>query len=348
MQKRFISLQVACVYIGTVVGAGFASGREIYEFFVRFGPIAYLSICCVTVLFAWLGYRLMYLGAVLKAVSFRDVNARLFGPRLRKFIDGVMLFMLFGITVAMLAGTGELFKEQLNLPFTIGVVVGIVSTWVTMVYGMNGIMKVNSIIVPTLITFVFYTAIHTFSQTTQFSLSFVNHHAALHLLGLPVWMSGLLYAAMNIGLSVGVLVPLGGQVANLKALRNGAIIGAIGLGLMLCAVSYSLLHYLPAITQYAIPMAWIASNFKPWLTALFIAVLFGEIYSTLIGNVYALVATVAIDKKGMLIVSGALLLAAGALSHFGFRLIITYGYTTFGWISLFFILTVAFTKLKEG
>lgn len=345
MQKRFISLQVACVYIGTVVGAGFASGREIYEFFVRFGPIAYLSICGVTVLFAWLGYRLMYLGAVLHAASFRDVNAQLFGPRLRKFIDAVMLFMLFGITVAMLAGTGELFKEQMHLSFTLGVFAGVLSTWITLVYGMNGIMKVNSIIVPALITFVLYTALHTFFQATQAQHILAWHQQAMPLLGFPVWLSGLLYAAMNIGLSVGVLVPLGGQIGDLKVLRRGATIGAIGLGLMLVAVSYSLLNYLPAIAQYAIPMAWIASNFEPWLTAMFIVVLFGEIYSTLIGNVYALAATLAVDRKAMLICSAVLLMVAAAFSHFGFRIIVTYGYTAFGWISLFFILSVAFTKV---
>lgn len=347
MPKRFVSLQVACVYIGTVVGAGFASGREIYEFFVRFGPIAYGSIFVVTLMFAWLGYRLMALGSMLGASSFRDLNAELFGPRLRKFIDIVMLIMLFGITVAMLAGTGALFKEQLHIPFSVGVLVGMAFTWVTMMFGMNGLMKVNSVIVPTLVVFVLYTATHTLFSGVHLAPTLATPADITPQFGFPVWLSALLYGSMNIGLSVGVLVPLGGQIRNLQALRRGAIIGAIGLGIMLCAVSYALFHYMPTIVEYAIPMAYIASHFSPWLTTLFIAVLFGEIYSTLIGNVYAIVATVAVEKKTMLFGSALILVIAGALSHFGFRAIVTYGYKGFGWVSLFFILALALTKVQN-
>ncbi|MFL6516822.1 MAG: hypothetical protein ACJ8GL_01940, partial [Bacillus sp. (in: firmicutes)] len=31
------AFQIAAVYVGTVVGAGFATGKEIVEFFSRFG-----------------------------------------------------------------------------------------------------------------------------------------------------------------------------------------------------------------------------------------------------------------------------------------------------------------------
>lgn len=344
MSSRWLSLQVACVYIGTVVGAGFASGREIYEFFSKYGVIAYAAIVLVTVLFAWLGYRLMALGAALHANSFRDVNAHMFGPRLRRVMDIVLLVMLFGTTVAMLAGTGELFRERLGQPFTIGVVAAIVITLCTLMFGMNGLLKVNSVIVPTLAIFVIYTTVHTWLHTEP-TVQSILHPASLSTqFGFPVWISALLYAAMNTGLSVGVLVPLGGQVQDRKALKRGAIMGAAGLGAMLVAVTFSLFAYMPDVTAYAIPMAFIASHFSPWLSILFIAVLFGEIYSTLIGNVYAITASLASSHRQMLVVSVVLLVLAGVLSHFGFRAIVTYAYTGFGWISLCFILMIAMSK----
>ncbi|MFB5189366.1 YkvI family membrane protein [Alicyclobacillus fastidiosus] len=346
MTARWMGVQVACVYIGTVVGAGFASGREIYEFFVRFGPIAYVAILFVTVLFAWLGYRLMALGALLQATSFRDLNAYLFKPRLQKCIDIVLLLMLFGITVAMLAGTGELFKEQFHLPFSVGVLAAMIVTFLTMFFGMNGLLKVNSVIVPTLVTFVLYTAIHTWMYVHPTTHAVVFPEGQNYYVGFPVWLSSLLYAAMNIGLSVGVLVPLGGQIGDLRILRRGATMGAIGLGGMLVAVSFALFAYMPDATAYAIPMAYIASHFAPWLKILFIAVLFGEIYSTLIGNVYALAVTMTNERKRLLLYSGVLLIFAGLLSHVGFRAIVTYAYTAFGWISLFFVLTIALHRTR--
>lgn len=36
-QSKGSASQLAFVYVGTVVGAGFATGREIVEFFLKFG-----------------------------------------------------------------------------------------------------------------------------------------------------------------------------------------------------------------------------------------------------------------------------------------------------------------------
>lgn len=339
-----MTVQVACVYIGTVVGAGFASGREIYQFFAQFGPIAYVSIALVTVLFAWIGFRLMALGAILGANSFRDVNAHLFTPRVRRIVDFAILFMLFGTTVAMLAGTGELFRERLSLPFTVGVAAAAGVTLVTMLFGMNGLLRVNSVIVPLLTCFVVYTAVHTW----------VHMHPPLHALlhpeavdsrtGFVVWINALLYAAMNVGLSVGVLVPLGGQIRDQRTLRNGALVGAVGLGVLLCCVTFCLFAYMPDVQTYAIPMGYIASHFQSWLTWMFIAVLFGEIYSTLIGNVYAIGSTIASGKRQFLWTSAAVLIVGGILGHFGFRIIVAYAYTAFGWVSMWFLLMLMFAR----
>lgn len=37
VQSKGSASQLAFVYVGTVVGAGFATGREIVEFFLKFG-----------------------------------------------------------------------------------------------------------------------------------------------------------------------------------------------------------------------------------------------------------------------------------------------------------------------
>lgn len=350
MSSRWLSVQIAFVYIGTVVGAGFASGREIYEFFAKYGVSAYVSILFVTILFAWLGYRLMALGAQLQARSFRDLNRYLFGPTLRKVIDAAILFMLFGTTVAMLAGTGELFRERLGLPFTIGVGCAILTTAITLLFGMNGLFGVNTVIVPVLISFVLYTTIHTWEHKRP-TIAQVLHPAAIPMhWGFPLWLSALLYASMNIGLSVGVLVPLGGTIGDIRVLRKGALYGAFGLGGLLLAVTFSLFSYMPQAKMYAIPMAFIATHFARPLTWLFIAVLFGEIYSTLVGNVYAMTSTATANVRGgrrqVLYVSLATLVCAGLLSHFGFRAIVTYAYTAFGWVSLCFLFMVTLTAVR--
>lgn len=49
MQRSWkAALQIAFTYIGTVVGAGFASGKEIVEFFVQYGSQGLVGILLAT------------------------------------------------------------------------------------------------------------------------------------------------------------------------------------------------------------------------------------------------------------------------------------------------------------
>jgi uncharacterized membrane protein YkvI len=46
---------IAFMYVGTIMGAGFASGREIWQFFGVFGKRGYIGIILVGVLFIVIG-----------------------------------------------------------------------------------------------------------------------------------------------------------------------------------------------------------------------------------------------------------------------------------------------------
>ncbi len=80
--------RVGFTYIGTVVGAGFASGQEIMQFFTVYGIGGIWGIVVVLFLFGWLGTRMMVMGARLKARSYEVFNQYLFGPRWGKWMNG--------------------------------------------------------------------------------------------------------------------------------------------------------------------------------------------------------------------------------------------------------------------
>ncbi|TDW05731.1 hypothetical protein [Pseudobacillus badius] len=57
------AFKIAGAYIGVIVGAGFASGQEILQFFTSFGWISVVGTCIATVLFAFLGMQLLQIGS---------------------------------------------------------------------------------------------------------------------------------------------------------------------------------------------------------------------------------------------------------------------------------------------
>ncbi|UUZ93934.1 hypothetical protein LJK87_04485 [Paenibacillus sp. P25] len=97
-------LQISFTYIGTVVGAGFATGQEILQFFTRYGWMATLTIGIACALFVWLGIKLMLIAHELNAKSYEDLNNLLFGPKIGGYVSLFTLITLFGVTTVMLAG----------------------------------------------------------------------------------------------------------------------------------------------------------------------------------------------------------------------------------------------------
>jgi uncharacterized membrane protein YkvI len=97
MRKLGRIIQVGFTYAGTVVGAGFATGQEILQFFTRYGWPATLSICLSTLLFVSLGIKLMLLAHDLKARSYEDMNTFLFGRSIGRWTNLFTLFKMLGV-----------------------------------------------------------------------------------------------------------------------------------------------------------------------------------------------------------------------------------------------------------
>lgn len=344
--RRLTTFQVACTYIGTVVGAGFASGQEIYQFFGRFGAFGFVTVAVSVCLFAWLGYLIMRMGQRMQMKSYQELTNHLFGPSVAYVVNWVIWLMMFGMTVAMLAGAGQLFHEHLSIPFQVGGAVTVLVTFFTVTKGIRGILRINTVIVPFMVSFVFLASqssllhVHQVLQTLwQSPLSIRSSSAAL--------VSALVYCALNVGLSIGVLVPVGAAATNEVTLRRGAMLGAAGLGAMMLAILVTLLRH-PEALSYEVPMAHVAAQFGLLLQWAFVFVLWGEIFSTLVGNVYAVVAQVprwAWLSRGRF--AAIILLAAFLCSHVGFANFVAYGYTLFGWASLCLLIALIAKSQRE-
>jgi uncharacterized membrane protein YkvI len=337
-----LALQIAFTYIGTVVGAGFASGQEIMQFFTLLGPWAYPGILLATFFFAWVGIQILQLGSKLNAHSYRELTSYLFGKKWATLVDVFMMIMLFFVTVAMLAGVGALFEEQLHLSFQIGVLATMALTFFTILRGMKGILLANSIIVPIMLTCVISIFVYSFLQG-EYKPNMQYFES------IPWWkwiVSGISYAALNLGLAVSVLVPLGGEVKNTKVLRMGGMLGAIGLGVMLLGAQYAMSTRIPMILEFEVPMGFLSSTFSPLMQGLFVAALWGEIFSTLIANVFGLTSQLTSPHKPLQgpLVTILILTLAFFVAQVGFSNIVHYLYPLFGNLSFVLLLMLLWPR----
>jgi uncharacterized membrane protein YkvI len=338
------AIQIAAVYVGTVVGAGFATGREIVEFFTRFGFIGLIGMLMSGYILIFLGSKLMVISARIKAESYEEFNEYLFGKSLGKGINLLVLFMLLGVCGVMLAGAGAIFEEQLGLSKTSGIVITIVLSIIVMVVGIKGLFAVNTFVVPLMITFSFI----------LMGLSLRLPHFMDQLLYIPNvtdgWkavISPFSYTALNLGLAQAVLVPVATEVKDERIIKLGGILGGAALTIILIAGHFTLIM-LPNFASYEIPMAIIMKNLASGLYWIFVLVIYGEIFTTVIGNVFGLEKQIKkyISLPKMVTVSGIFAISY-LLSLFEYSRLLSYLYPIFGYISLVFIVLLWMKPMND-
>src|SRR5699024_6040016 len=89
------TLRISEVYVGTIIGAGFASGQEILQFYTGYGWWGILGTLVTVILYPLLGYYLVVLGKRLNALSHKSVIYHLCGKYLGFVIDLLLAFFLF-------------------------------------------------------------------------------------------------------------------------------------------------------------------------------------------------------------------------------------------------------------
>jgi len=325
------SIQVALVFIGTVVGAGFASGREVLQFFTRFGHWGPYLIIVSTLFFVWIGAKVMLLSAKLNARSYEDLNKHLFGDRAGRWVSHMMLIVLLGVNAVMLAGAGSVFSEHLNLSYQTGLIVTMFACFLLLRKGMSAILAINTFVVPLMIGFSAFLVFETLREPLPDQWFRAPNEQSPW----AAWLSPFLYAAFNLSMSQAVLVPLGSTIGDARILRKGAWMGGIGIGGLLLAAHFALSSRMPGIADFDIPMGGIARELGAWLHWVYVFLIFMEIFTTLVADVYGLTLQLhERTKASPWMLTAILLLLCFLAGQFGFGTLLSTLYPMFGLLSL--------------
>ncbi|MDT9023692.1 MULTISPECIES: GerAB/ArcD/ProY family transporter [Rossellomorea] len=335
MKKLAGSFQIAAVYVGTVIGAGFATGREIVEFFTRFGFVGFIAILLSGYLFITMGTKIMLKSHDIKAKSFEEFNEYLFGKWFSKFMNIVMMIMLIGVSAVMLSGAGAVFQEQLLLPKQLGILLTIGLGFITMMVGIKGLFAVNTFVVPLMIVFNLFLMVYSVRNAAFLEAFLMIPHAED---GWKSVVAPFSYVAFNLAMAQAVLVPVAGEVKDRETIKYGGYLGGFFLTLILIS-SHITLVLIPDVTQYQIPMAVVMKSFVAGFYIIYIIIIYGEIFTSVIGGVFGLEKQLTNYWKGSsLMTFTGIFLVIYSLSFFEYSELLSYLYPLFGYMSLLFII----------
>ncbi len=328
--------------IGAVVGAGFASGREILQFFVLQGPAGGWGLLASTMGFIVLGAMLM---EVVRRQGIRDYRRLLFflcGRRLGRYLDAFTGLFLFGGLTVVLAGGGAIFQQELGLDFDLGLLATASLIGGVLWFGRSGVLKFNAALVPCLALIGTAVSVQSSRPRGQVILP--------PLPGLVAdqrWLlSAFLYVSYNMIIIMVIVASLGEEVRDRRTAMLAGLVGGCGLGFLALAMAAPLYRYFPRVVEYDIPMLYVARQAAPVMVGPYLLALWAAMLTSGVANAYGLARRVGSRAErgtGFLILLAALLPA-----RLGFSCLIATVYPLMGVLGAFMVVALIVKAGRQG
>lgn len=322
-------MNLAFTFIGTIIGAGFASGQEIKKYFVDFGGYGLIGIIFVSVMFIIIGEKIMLMGHSSKADSYDRILSYGFRCKFRKVIDYILCFCLISTASTMFSGTGAFLEQSFGIPLFIGALIMMVVSFFVTILGIKSIMKVSSVIVPILILLTCVIAISSFNGIDLTKVTVINEIRPKGIF--PALFSAIIYGAYNIVMGLSVLPILGNSAKDKKQIKLISILSGLIIGIFGIIIYFSLFVNYDKIQASEIPIDILGSSSYKLLYGISFLI---AVLTTAVGALYGVYTR--FDKNIFKFI--IILVVSYVISLFGFSTLVARLYYAMGIFGIFLII----------
>ncbi|WLR41878.1 hypothetical protein LC087_13675 [Bacillus carboniphilus] len=315
--------------LGTVIGAGYASGRELWQFF---GFESGLAILLFSIFFSISCYVVMSISYEEKSNHFFPVLERLIGRKLSYVYDVIILLYLYTTTVVMIAGGGATL-QLFSIPYWGGVVLFCIPLILLFFWDVKGLFRLNNVIIPILIVGLVFILV-------SFQLNH-PHSWNFQLDQQYKWPSAFTFTSLNILSLIAVLSAIGKEMkgkteAKIVSITSGVILGGLSF-----LYNESLLQVANLLVDYEIPLFAILHDSPITMLIAVSAMLLFAIFTTAVSGVFGM----ATRFKGgwnlpLWMLAFLFVLLMIPFTKFGFATLVTTLYPLFALVNLYLLVAI--------
>lgn len=310
--------------IGTTIGAGYASGRELWQFF---GHESGLAIVLFAVFFTMSCIVIMQVSYKYQSTQYLPVLRKIVGAKLTRIYDVMIFLYLYTTTVVMIAGSGAT-GQAFNFSYWwgIGIMVGVLI--LLFMKGINGILSVNQYVLPILIIGLLFMLLQ-FTHDQKLAL-FSHWHEQRN------WTAAFPFTALNILPLIAVLGAIGNKIKSKQEIWIASISSGVILGVVSYIYNNSLIQIADEMLLYEIPMFAILKNY-PFGMLIFMSILLWiAIFTTAAAGVLGIVTRIEdFFRKPLSLLAVVILVTMIPLTTLGFSTLISYIYPIYGILNLY-------------
>ena len=333
-------LKVVFVIIGTLIGAGFASGQEMYLFFFSHGIQGIFGIIISSVLIGFVIYRTLlileyydiktYKDFLDVIIKFRNKNKYL---NLINIIINIFIIITFFI---MIAGFGAYFEQEFKINSIIGSSVLAILSFIIFMTSIKGVVKCNEIIIPLLIIFIGLIGFVTLKDVNLFNVSnYMSDSSSINWL-----IDSIVYSSYNSILLIPVILTLKNYIKNRKNIFYITIISTIII-IILSIIIFSILIKVDVnIENLEMPAVYVISNISKTLRIIYGFIILASIFTTSISLGTSFLQNTSKSKKSYTQFAIIMCITSVIISKIGFSNLVSSLYPIFGYLGLLQILCI--------
>ena len=337
-------LSVSSMYVGVIMGAGFASGRESWQFFGVFGDKAYLGVIIAGIMFALLGLMVSYLAISKDTQDMGKIISFIDNKYISEAIGYFMAVFLYTTIVSMSAAGGSFLYQEFGISKAIGGGIIAILVAVTVLGDFERISGVLKYIVPVLFAVVVFISIIVIFMPIKESGATSGFKPSVLA---PNWLiAALIFVAYNI---IGT-VPIDASASiNAKSKKHayvGSVLGGLMLGVMTFVLVLALQKDMAFTDSLDLPMLGYSLRVSTVANVIYGVVLYAAIYSAATSTFYGFTTKIPDRdwKKYVIIIA---IVCGFVLSLLGFKNVVAYLYPCEGYFGLLMIGMIVINFIKE-
>lgn len=246
---------------------------------------------------------------------------------LKNTINNIInIFLLISFNI-MVAGFATYFIQELDIPKWFGAIVIAILTFITLLNSINGVIKINTYLVPIIIILISFLGINKI-ESIEISSYEYNGKSIYWIL------SSVLYASYNSITLIPILISLKNKInTKTQSLIISFFVGSIML--MLSIVIFLLMNtFMKEICKIEIPTVYIASMIGKGFKYIYGVVILMAISTTAIGSGYGFLSNLQINRKKYVVYSAIMCVFSILIGQIGFSNLINLLYPVFGYLGI--------------
>ena len=250
------------VIIGSIIGAGFASGKEIYSFFYIYGEKGIIGLIFSVFLIGNIILKSLKIIKKYEIKNYEDFLKIIIQKKYLKKINIeiiinfiINIFLLFTFFI-MCAGLAAYFNQEfgINIIFS-GIIISIIS-YIILNKNTKGIFLINSILIP----LIFFILIILGIKSINNAGNFINSSYTWG------WFpKSILYSSYNSVTLISILIPMKKYLKNKKDILKITILSSIIILIMALIIIIILLNIKSDINKIELPTVYASRTFWRYL-----------------------------------------------------------------------------------